>query len=73
MSAASPKVVKHICPWQRLRALGRELGVVRLRCTKNHVFYLRGHPPFRVGSIHSPIAYVKCPWCEEKTSGGELL
>lgn len=57
----------------RLKFWQRKKGLIRLTCSKKHLFYLRGHLPFRIGSVKSPIAYVKCPKCEEKISGGEIL
>ena len=48
-------------------------GGIELTCTKGHVYYLEGHPSFRVGSERSPIAYVRCPYCFERVTGGRII
>lgn len=53
--------------------LKRKKGFVELACSAGHEFYLSGHPPFRVGSVKSPIAYVRCPYDREQVAGGRII
>jgi hypothetical protein len=55
------EIVSRKLPWQK---------GLKLRCSKKHTFYVIG-AEVPIGSPKSPVAYVRCPKCQERVAGGE--